>query len=82
MLARTGIIPEEHQTEDMSIEIEENNEMVVQSLLNQMDITDLMSNDYIDINSSLEATQAIDDNEIIDAVRDTIENNVQPFHIK
>ena len=37
-------------------------------------MTDIMANDYIDIDSSLEATQAIDDNEIIAAVQDTIEN--------
>ena len=60
--------------EDMSIEIEENNETVVQSLLNQMDVTDLTANDYIDIDSRLEATQVIDDNEIIDTVQDIVEN--------
>ena len=30
--------------------------------------------DHIDIDSSLEATQVIDDNEIIDAVQDIVEN--------
>lgn len=58
----------------MSIEIEENNETIVQSLLDQMDMADLMANDYIDIDSSLEATQVIDDNEILDAIQDTTEN--------
>ena len=59
---RTGIIPEEYGTEDMSIESEENNETVVQSLLNQMGLIDLTATDYIDIDSTLEATQVIDDN--------------------
>ena len=33
-----------------------------------------LSSVFIDIDSSLEATQVIDDNEILDALQDTIEN--------
>jgi len=71
---RTGIIPEEYGIEDMPIEIEENNETAIQSLLNQMDMTDLTATDYIDIDSTLEATQNIDDDEIIEAVQETTED--------
>ena len=71
---RTGIIPEEYRTEGMLIETEENNETAVQFLLNRMDIMDLTARDYIDVDSTLEATQIIDDDEIIKAIQETTEN--------
>ena len=71
---RTGIIPEEYRTEGMLIETEENNETAVQFLLNRMDIMDLTARDYIDVDSMLEATQIIDDDEIIKAIQETTEN--------
>jgi len=71
---RTGIIPEEYRTEGMLIETEENNEIAVQFLLNRMDIMDLTARDYIDVDSTLEATQIIDDDEIIKAIQETTEN--------
>ena len=58
----------------MSIETEENNETVIQSLLDRMDMIDLTATDYIDTDSTLEATQGIDDNEIIKAVQETTED--------
>jgi len=71
---RTGIIPEEYRTEGMLIETEENNETAVQFLLNRMDIMDLTARDYIDVDSTLEATQLINDDEIIKAIQETTEN--------
>ena len=71
---RTGIIPEEYRTEGMLIETEENNETAVQFLLNRMDLMDLTARDYIDVDSTLEATQIIDDDEIIKAIQETTEN--------
>src|SRR6185312_14548817 len=58
----------------MLIETEENNETAVQFLLNRMDIMDLTARDYIDVDSTLEATQIIDDDEIIKAIQETTEN--------
>jgi len=58
----------------MLIETEENNETAVQFLLNRMDIMDLTARDYIDVGSTLEATQIIDDDEIIKAIQETTEN--------
>src|SRR5438128_12484136 len=67
---RTGIIPEEYGTEDMSVEIEKNNETVIQPLLNRINMIDLTATDYIDIDS----TPVIDDNKIIKAVQEATEN--------
>ena len=44
---RTGIIPEEYGTEGMSVESEENNEAVIQSLFNRMSMIDLTATDYM-----------------------------------
>ncbi|CAG8609628.1 3215_t:CDS:2, partial [Paraglomus occultum] len=54
--------------EDMSIE---NNETIVQSLLNSNGCDRF---DSKRLYSSLEATQVINDNEILDVLQDTIEN--------
>ena len=71
---KSSIGAEEYRTEGMLIETEENNETAVQFLLNRMDIMDLTARDYIDVDSTLEATQIIDDDEIIKAIQETTEN--------